>query len=248
MRGYDRDGVVEKIRATGGEIYAVTSEPHTLAREAHADWETAFEHVGDPHHEIAGACAERGWLSLFSADWGDNLHGDDDDWISHPKGYYQPGVLVVDRERRVLYRWRCRPSLANTGGATARPTPDYVWRQIEAARAEPAGTPDAPLDLDPELDAGPTPFPLFMLLLMANGWFIRPRVFTHHKGQGGIAGRIRTARRRLVVFLAAWAAAFFWLPTTLVVVALAAWLAIAIPGFRSILRRFQHVGADEEPA
>ena len=248
MRGYEKDGVVEKIRAAGGEIYAVTSEPHTLAREAHTDWATAFEHVGDPHQEIAGTCADRGWISLFTAQWKSDLMREAQDWISHPKGYYQPGVLVLSNAGRVLYRWRCRPTYSNTGGATARPTPDYVWRQVEAALAEPADAEDAALDLDPELDAKPTPWPLFALILLANGWFLWPRTFNYRKGQGGVSGRIRMAMIRLVLFVVAWIAAFFWLPTTAVALAFGAWLAIAVPGLRAIHQQFQTVDADEEPA
>jgi len=66
LRGYAKAGVVEKIRAAGGEIYAVTSEPQALATRAQAEWNLGFEAVGDPHHEIAGTCRDRGWLDLFS--------------------------------------------------------------------------------------------------------------------------------------------------------------------------------------
>ena len=69
MRGYGKDGVVDAIRAAGGEIFAITSEPHSLAMNAHEHWETGFEHVGDPHQEILGECKDRGWLSLFVAEW-----------------------------------------------------------------------------------------------------------------------------------------------------------------------------------
>ena len=36
-------------------------------------------------------------------------------WMSHPKGYFQPGVLALSQQGRVLYRWRCRPSRQNVG-------------------------------------------------------------------------------------------------------------------------------------
>ena len=41
-------GVVEKIRAAGGEVYAITSEPQHLADQAHEHWELNFENIGDP--------------------------------------------------------------------------------------------------------------------------------------------------------------------------------------------------------
>jgi len=42
-------GVVEKIRAAGGEVYAITSEPLHLADQAHEHWELEFANVGGPH-------------------------------------------------------------------------------------------------------------------------------------------------------------------------------------------------------
>ena len=46
-------GVVDAIRAAGGEVYAVTSEPQALAARAEEEWDLSFECVGDPHQEIA---------------------------------------------------------------------------------------------------------------------------------------------------------------------------------------------------
>ena len=100
-------GVVEKIRAAGGEVYAITSEPQHLADQAHEHWELDFENVGDPHQEISRTCSERGWLTLY-ANRGDlEFLQRGADWeIEHPKGYFQPGVLSLTNAGRVLYRWR----------------------------------------------------------------------------------------------------------------------------------------------
>ena len=123
------------IRGAGGEIFGITSEPQTLASEAGASWGLDFPLVGDPHHEIAGLCRERGWLDLYV-----NTAGDDRmlarhvDPPAHPKGYFQPGVLALARGpgcaarcraagHRILYRWRGVPTRHNNGGATERPTP-----------------------------------------------------------------------------------------------------------------------------
>ena len=65
MRGYVDAGIAEKVRAAGGEIYAISSEPQALSLRAAKDWKLDFETVGDPHHEIADSCRERGWLDLF---------------------------------------------------------------------------------------------------------------------------------------------------------------------------------------
>jgi len=58
-------GVAGKVRTAGGEIYAISSEPQSLADRACASWSLDFEAIGDPHHEIAGVCRERGWLDLI---------------------------------------------------------------------------------------------------------------------------------------------------------------------------------------
>ena len=138
--------MVAAIRRAGGEIYGVTSEPQTLASEAAASWGIEFPMIGDPHHEIADACRERGWLDLYVNAYGDptNMLTRGTDAPVHPKGYFQPGVIALSRESRVLYRWRALPTRSNNGGATERPTPEDVWQGIERALARP-DAPDAPL-------------------------------------------------------------------------------------------------------
>lgn len=249
MRGYGKGGVLDAIRAAGGEVYAITSEPQSLARNAESDWETGLEHVGDPHQEIARVCAERGWLSLFTHDWGDEFVGRASSWVSHPKGYFQPGVLALSREGRVLYRWRCRPDRRNIGGAVARPQPAHVWSRVEAALREPPDAPDAAPDPDPELDTPPVPWPVFVALLFANGWFLRPLPFDQRPGPDTVPRRQRNAVLRIPLFAAAWIAAALLLPAWLVAAVLVAWLALVVfPGTRMVQRRFQHVGPGEEAA
>ena len=99
MRSYLKDGVTEKVRAAGGEIYAISSEPQVLADRAARGWHLGFETVGDPHHEISGACRERGWLDVFVNERLEFLRASAGatDWTpTHPKGYFQPGVLALD--------------------------------------------------------------------------------------------------------------------------------------------------------
>jgi hypothetical protein len=248
LRGYGKAGVVEAIRMAGGEVYAITSEPQSLADNAQREWETGIAHVGDPHHEIAGACADRGWLSLFSNDWGSDIVGAGPTWVSHPKGYFQPGVLGLGREGRVLYRWRCRPNRQNVGGAIARPTPSHVWSRVQAALQEPPDAPDVAPDADPELDSPPVPWPLFVALLIANGWFLRPVPFDQRPGKDTVPQRQRNAMRRIPLFVAAWIAAGLLLPMWVVALVFAGWVAKIVPGILLVNRRFQNVGPDEEPA
>ncbi len=245
MRGYGKAGVVEAVRQAGGEIYAITSEPQSLAHNARQDWETGLEHVGDPHQEIAGACAERGWLSLFTAEWGGAFVEDAASWASHPKGYFQPGVLALTGAGRVLYRWRCRPSRKNVGGAVARPTPAHVWGRVQAALREPPGAADAALDADPELDSPSVPWPLFVALLLANGWFLRPVPFDQRPGKDTVPRRQRNALLRIPLFVGAWIAAGLVLPVWLVALAFAGWVAKVLPGIRLVNERFQNVGPED---
>jgi len=250
LRGYGEEGVVEKIRAAGGEVYAITSEPHSLARNAAAEWATGFEHIGDPHQEISAECRERGWLSLFTNDWGASRFigaNGPGTWVSHPKGYFQPGVLALTRGGRVLYRWRCRPTRSNLGGAVARPLPGHVWSHVEAALAESGSTSDAPFDDNPQLDSPPAPWPIFVLLLLSNGWFLRPRPFDQRKDDPA-QRRIRNAALRLSMFFALWIALFWMLPLWIGGLALAAWVAMVAPAVREVNRLFQNIAPDEEPS
>ena len=151
-------GVVEKIRAAGGEVYAITSEPQHLADQAHEHWDLDFENVGDPHQEISRTCSERGWLTLY-ANRGDlEFLQRGADWeVEHPKGYFQPGVLALTNAGRVLYRWRSVPSAENLGGTVARPTAEHAWSAIERSLAEGAAAGNAPHDDDPVVDPRPPP-------------------------------------------------------------------------------------------
>ena len=249
MRGYGKDGVVDAIRAAGGEIFAITSEPQSLAANAQEHWETGFDHIGDPHQEILSECKERGWLSLFVAEWGEGgFIASGRNWMSHPKGYFQPGVLALSGEGRVLYRWRCRPNRQNVGGAVARPTAPHVWANVEAALQRPADAPDVPHDDAPVLDTRPISWPVFIALLISNGWFLRPVPFDQRTGKDTVPTRQRNALLRIPLFVAAWIAAFAYLPLWLVSLALAGWVAKITPGVRMVNARFQNVGSNEEPA
>ena len=235
-----KEGVTEKVRAAGGEIYAVSSEPQALAGRAATDWRLDFETIGDPHQEISGTCRERGWLDLFVNERLEFLRasvGDGRDWVpTHPKGYFQPGVLALNSDGRVLYRWRGVPTHKNMGGATERPTAEHVWTSIARARESNANAADAPLDSDPPLDSSGIPWPLFASLLIANGWFLNARGFQS-------AGQIARAGLRLLAFAGAWIAAFAWLPTLPVAAALAGWVAYITPKVRWVGREFQDVQA-----
>jgi peroxiredoxin len=243
LRGYQKEGVVAAIRDAGGEIFGVTSEPQTLASEAGESWGLDFPLIGDPHHEIANQCRERGWLDLYV-----NANGDsqgmltrDIDAVAHPKGYFQPGVIALSNQHRILYRWRAVPTRGNNGGATERPTGGHVWQRIEQALAARTAA-DAELDTPPVVGMKGTSWPLFVLLLLANETFWRPKGFAfRRRGPDDVGARAKLAIIKLVLFVVGWITAFVLLPAGWVTVALLAYTAIAAPGIVELHRAFQRV-------
>jgi len=141
----------------------------------------------------------------------------------------------------VLYRWRSVPSRKNVGGAMVRPTPEHVWSSIQAALASGTDGADANYDDHPEMDSSSAPWPLFVSLLIANGWFLRPRAFAQQKNGPTPQQRIKIAMVRLGVFAALWIAAFATLPTLPVATVLAGWIAWIIPKVRWVNLEFQNI-------
>jgi hypothetical protein len=241
LRGYGKSGVVERIRAAGGEVFAVTSEPQTLASEAQVHWELAFDSVGDPHHEIAADCKERGWLHLFVNPEVGPL-AEETGFASHPKGHFQPGVLAVTRGGRVLYRWRGRPTRRNAGGATSRPLPERVWGETQKALATGQEGGDAGFDEVTEFDMRAPPWPVFVCLLLANGNFLRPRPFPLSRGgPDDVEKRSKRAVAKALLFLVGLGVAFAALPTAWVLAALAVWGLAITPSMIALHRHFQSV-------
>ena len=163
-------------------------------------------------------------------------------WASHLKGYFQPGTLALTNEGRVLYRWRCRPTRENVGGAIMRPTAKYTWHEIKArldqsAEVQPV---DAPLDDEPELDAKKVYWPLFMLLLLAHGWFLGPKVFPIGRRDEKKTGPGQMWPR-IAMFVALLASALVLLPIPWVFVGLAVWGAFIWPKIARINREFQNI-------
>lgn len=232
LLSYQKNGIVNNIRKAGGEIYGITSEPHTLAENAHKEWGTDFNHIGDPHHEILADIHNRGWLSLFVWNYVPKFRKEVSQNLSHPNGIYQPGVLVVNREGRVLYRWRSIPNNQNVGGAISRVTALHVWNKVKEAIFKPSVTPDSPLDEEAELDRKGISFPLFLLMLFASGWFIRPNYFVMSaKGHSlkQINTQRRVALRRVPLFIIFWISAIILLPIWVTVPLFMLWVIIVAP-------------------
>jgi hypothetical protein len=130
------------------------------------------------------------------------------------------------------------------GGATERPTPEHVFRQGARALEESASgadLKDASLDTNPELDSRGIPWPIFVSLLVANGWFLNARPFRYITGGPATTKRLKRALLRIPFFLAGWGIAFAALPSAWVGAALVAWGAWITPKVRFINREFQNI-------
>ena len=229
------------MRAAGGEIYAITSEPQHLADQAHKHWELNFENVGDPHQEISKTCSERGWLTLY-ANRGDlEFLRRGADWeVEHPKGFFQPGVLALTSSQRVLYRWRSVPSAENLNGTSMRPTAAHAWQRIEDALGAGDTAGDAAHDDHPVVDRGPPPRLLFFAAIIANGWFMRAKSFMYSPGSASIPARFKAAFSRWIFFVLFWSVALVMLPLGLVGLAFTGWLVWIGFDLRRVLGDMSH--------
>ena len=221
----------------GGEVFAITSEPHSLAVEAEEDWEIGFPAIGDPHHEIRAALSEKGWVDVFYNENAGHLRNRK--WASHPKGYYQPAVIAIARDEQVLYRWRCVPSHKNMSGAGARPEAVYTWSHMKAALETQV---DADFDREPVLATKDVSWFRFIMIMTAHGWFLRPKAFPLGRPDDPPSGRPINAMRRVYGFVALWILALVLLPVTWVASAFALWLVALTPGLIEIHRQFQNEG------
>jgi len=213
----------------------VTSEPQTLATEAEEDWDIQFPAIGDPHHEIRDLLSARGLVDVFyNEDYG---HLREREWASHPKGYFQPAVIALSKTGRVLYRWRCVPKYSNMSGAGARPEARYTWDRIQEALKSDA---DAELDKAPVLGAKELSWPMFLLILTAHGWFLRPRAFPLKREGEKDSANPGKMMRRVYAFAGLWLMALLALPTFWVGAAALLWIILLTPGLIEIHRQFQN--------
>ena len=238
--------MLAEIRAAGGEVYGLTSEPHSLAAEAETAWDMSIPVVGDPHHEIREDLKARGWLDIFyNEDFG---HLRNRSWANHPKGYYQPAVIALRRSDasagHVLYRWRCVPRYSNMSGAGGRPEARYTWNQISTRLGLPAederARQDAALDEAPEMGAPDLSWRQFLMIMLAHGWFIRPRAFPLRRDGGKDDVSPTDAMRRWYVFGLVWLVALVALPLGWVAGVFIVWLIALVPGLVEIHRQFQN--------
>ncbi len=90
------------------------------------------------------------------------------------------------------------------------------------------------------------PWPVFVTLLLAHGKFLKPKPFPLARGgPDDVDRRARGALRNLALFVVGWLAAFVFLPTSWVLLALAAWSLMVTPGIVTLHREFQSVPEGE---
>jgi hypothetical protein len=158
------------------------------------------------------------------------------DWeIEHPNGFFQPGVLALTSQSRVLYRWRSIPSEENLHGTSMRPTAAHAWQNIEQTFSLGDEAEDAAHDDNPAVDSGPPPRPLFFAALIANGWFLKAKSFMYSPGSPPIPARFKRVMSRWPVFVLVWIAAFTLLPPTWVGAGLVGWIIWIARDLRKVL-------------
>lgn len=225
--------MLEQVRSAGGEVFAVTSEPQTLATEAQTSWDLPFNAIGDPHHEIREECAERGWVDVFT----NKIPGEKNPgfYNAHPKGFFQPAVLAVHNSGRILYRWRCVPKHSNLSGAGPRPEATYTWQKTqEAMQADQ----DAALDQNPMLGEKPIAWHRFLLIILANGWFLKPKTFALSREGEEKRPLAFDMAPRIYGFAALWLVLLLLLPIGWVALLMLAWMAKVTPGLIEIYQLF----------
>ena len=118
----------ERVVAAGGRLVGVTSQSVEAAQEARENWGLHYDVVSDPSTELAQS---------FQIDITPKAATPlADHPTEYPNGMSQAGMVVLDRDGAVLYRWAVNPTAANFFGASDRPLPDDVWAAIEAARTQ----------------------------------------------------------------------------------------------------------------
>jgi len=118
----------DRVIAAGGRLVGVTSQSVEAAQAARENWGLHYDVISDTSTELAQS---------FQIDITPKAATPlADHPTEYPNGMSQSGMVVLDRDGAVLYRWAVNPTAANFFGASDRPLPDDVWAAIEAARTQ----------------------------------------------------------------------------------------------------------------
>ena len=122
-------------------------------------------------------------------------------------------------------------------GAGSRPDANYVWNQI---RNRLQLNQNAPYDNKPLLSSKDLSWFHFLVLLVAHGWFIRPRAFPLARKEDPQRVRPKKMMARVYLFISAWLFLLVAFPLKWVVTGFLVWVLILIPGLIEIHRQFQN--------
>eukprot|EP01006_Ploeotia_vitrea_P020977 TRINITY_DN53306_c0_g1_i1.p1 TRINITY_DN53306_c0_g1~~TRINITY_DN53306_c0_g1_i1.p1 ORF type:complete len:222 (-),score=29.38 TRINITY_DN53306_c0_g1_i1:489-1154(-) len=167
-------------------MFGIVGVPQDEATETGKNkWRLDFDLIGDPQHQTVQYLSEKNILHISTTtpneEWYALARSGAGDFKTFEKGIIQPAILAITKSGRVLFRWSCVPDASNAQGGMGRPTPDHVWKEIQAALNK---SEDAPHDHKNYGPACPPAFPFF-LLMMAHGNFIKLKAFTGTRGQEG---------------------------------------------------------------
>ncbi len=114
-----------------------------------------------------------------------------------------------------------------------------MHKDVQEALAQAPDTPDSLLDEDAELDSNGYPFPLFLLILFASGWFIKPNYFvmsTKNHSLKQIKNQLRVAKRRIPLLIVFWIAASVLFPYWVTALIFMVWITIIAPQVYKLYR------------
>ena len=112
--------LLQDIRKRGGNITAITAQSQSKVDAVRQSWGLTFNIYSDEAHVLADHVRERGLVNVALTERADYKFG----------VMTQPAVLIMNRQRDVLYTWAVVPTLSNVGGGTDRPVFKDVWHVV----------------------------------------------------------------------------------------------------------------------
>jgi hypothetical protein len=126
-------------------------------------------------------------------------------------------------------------------GAGARPEARYTWGKIKDQFKKEQ---HAAYDREPKLGAKDLSWFHFLVILLAHGWFVRPRAFPLARDSDPKRVSPNKMMTRVSIFISAWLAALAFLPIKVTLSAFILWSIVVTPGLIEIHRQFQNVKED----
>ena len=167
---------------------------------AQQSWNVEYPVLSDPKLCIAAALKKRGLPAPvvlqdpFCKDEGDELPGG-----NYEMGMYSPAALVITRDFRVIFQYVSEPSYGNMGGGTPMRSPPS--EAMQAVRTYMATSEATKHNVYKEPNLTPMA-PIFALMFLANGNFIRP-AYMYNSSDGKMSVSQMTAPLKMLAGLGA---------------------------------------------